>query len=885
MTGFKEESDLNCEMVGILKEVEQWMKSACASLVYPFKRFFFHYAPSGPACVSWEEVCQYASENPGSNKLAAKLIILLLDSELYDQDHKTALTAFRDTLANALENLHPKCLPSYLCGALVDCFSDAGKAEFVLTFFDDELFRTGTTINLDMVDILRKVAKEFYGDRMLASVNKDSRRAFRRFFYHYCGQSPEDVSWTEVCDASESGKWTKQWSLMLILVLLDENLYKREFADVLVNLKGDMRYAIRIKGRNIGPLLCGSEVRSLMILTNNIETREYWRLECVHVATGSPFFKKMIASFLQSSDHSVGHITQKSLSVLLASFGQDAQNIASVVDFTAELFWRQARFLRERYSGDKSARVRYASFLRRFYQYLAESHPELELFSKSTSLSYDLLRNDHMTGYIAGDVKVTVYAPGIDLGDEKISVLILRGCEDLSTSVRSEDSIALDLSSLESSLYRREVLAYFCAFFKRTVGLAKNGGVSVFATCMQFLYEMKRHDGYPNPSLVKFTNQEIMLLRRSIDQGSQGAVTKAGYMTLIRKFLQWEKDVRKAFVFESFALDHLDECPSSGSAAAQAIPDSELALLSNHLEKNAEHDPLGKLVFAVFHLLLQTELRVGQVCALEVDCIKPSIKPKQYVIYSASKTSRGEKEPVVITTRTHRLLLDVIDATNEIREECLTGSLGRSIFVFRNRSHRPWRVSTNIFSRYLKKCCDDLGIDYSYTAANLRDTHMTKSLEFASRSGELKSQAKILTGHKKLDTTVSRYLDLEIEKMLESTYDILIGDSLQIDADGKILEFIPEEASGPESSVEDGCGNCTAKACVLASSLPCLVCEHFVTTVDHENYFIHAIEVLDAKLKNAESRHDVEDLVTMKRLHAAYLKAIYTKKELANASS
>jgi hypothetical protein len=129
-----------------------------------------------------------------------------------------------------------------------------------------------------------------------------------------------------------------------------------------------------------------------------------------------------------------------------------------------------------------------------------------------------------------------------------------------------------------------------------------------------------------------------------------------------------------------------------------------------------------------------------------------------------------------------------------------------------------------------------------------------------------------------MDTTKNHYIEMKLEEMLEATYGIDIGTEL-IEADSKVVDKIPLKFQSAENDVENGCGKCTADNCIMNSSLPCMVCNYFITTVKHEVYFRKSIENIDFLIKNTENRHDKEDLVIIKELYALYLKAIIMHKE------
>ena len=93
-----------------------------------------------------------------------------------------------------------------------------------------------------------------------------------------------------------------------------------------------------------------------------------------------------------------------------------------------------------------------------------------------------------------------------------------------------------------------------------------------------------------------------------------------------------------------------------------------------------------------------------------------------------------------------------------------------------------------------------------------------------------------------------------------------------------IAKKIPDAINYNDSVVENGCGNCKSPKCTMRNALPCLICENFVTTVEHEPAFRRAIDAVDKLIENSGTKHDKDDLMTVKLLLVMYIKAIYLKK-------
>lgn len=856
-----------------------------------FCRFARPLANRHPRDITWAEICEAGWKEKSAAGAALVFALTLLDEGMFEPSFAGTLSSWRPYIERGLEqerdNKRLK-LPLYLCGSCIEWLAaDPEAAEFTATMFGKELRKNfaeagGYTLNPDMVHLLREVAEIYHAGTQLRDLQEHTLTHLKHLFACFAPKRPQDISWEEECASYSAKSGERQLLLMLFTVLLDRGLYARDHREALEGLNPHFKAQLESnKNCNVGYLLCGEDVEFLCALPANIANRDDNRKKTfVLIRTENAYLRDLLTAFLQEAQSLAFSPSSEKVDVLLRSMGDAADGMSRLEDFTASLFWRQADFIRAEFAAEEKKRLANARFLRGFYQYLSDLDPERDLFENATSLSTELVHSPALSRFINEGYLVTGFRPGIDLGDAERVALIVRGYDDLSTHILSEDWITLDISSLECPFYRQELLAFACRS-PRGLVTAASAQAAHICQALQTLFEAKGRKGYPNPSLEAISRAEVALIRKSVERLGWSASTKSGVLSFIRIFLQWERDDRKRIRFEEFALDSLYGLSRGRRQSdARAVPKEHLARLSVLLAEKGRDSLEWALANAVFHLLLQTEFRVGQILHLDVGCIRPTAKPNEHVISSTSKTSKGEREECVITQRTLDVLNGAIDAAEDIRRRFAKRSTSRYVFIYQDGHGRLRRMSTHRFSDMLAECCTELEIDPPYTAANLRDTHATLAVGFATdANGEMRPDAALLSGHASIATTVKHYVDVDIEEMIAATFDVYIGDNLQVDADGKVVEVVPEEARGEDRVVEGGCGCCTAQYCSVTSPMPCLVCESFVTTVEHEPFFVRAIEAVDTQLQHAASRHDAEDLTTIKRLLAAFLAAIYRKKK------
>lgn len=698
------------------------------------------------------------------------------------------------------------------------------------------------------------------------------------FKRRYASKMLAEVSWTEVCADARECK-CGLFAFTMFTRLLEKRLYAGESSDALYRLLPLFREIL--DGENAGRgfcsnrLLCGEKIDSLILVRSSGNGGSVSR-RYVFFQAGGDYLKAEVAAFLNSPRTDIRQFSDNALASFEASLGDCGDLIMSYRDFNERTFFRQIAYYQENFEkSDLTYRcgIRIVCF---FYRWLVNRYDEYDFFKNAFSMTKYLLFSPALPRLIKRGYYFTTFNPHAEYEDRVRFCFIVRGMDSLSTTLTGEDFFSIDLSKLSEACYRKAVIKYMqtsCSVSEITWC----GYINFITDGLRFLVELKKREGYPNPSLTRMTDQEAVMLRNYYYDEHQKIGTLNNKIGAMRRFLQWCQRCGLISFSDTF-FDYLRQYEEPAAAFGRAIPDERLALLNNYILKDMREHDNAVLAYAVFHLLLQTEFRVSQICHLKTDCIRPSAKPGQYVVTSVSKTSHGARDNYVITQMTYEALMKAMEATDSIRDECVIESLCGYIFIRRTPSGSYGLFKSKQFLDYMSKACSVLGFETTYGASNLRDTHMTKAFEHILRSGGSDMELSLLSSHKRVDTTKNHYIDFELEKMLEATYGITIGE-VSIETDSKVVDAIPDNVRDKDSDVENGCGKCAAHECVSLTSLPCLVCEHFITTIAHEPFFKESVARLDALIASAANPHDREDLLTMKKLHVLYLKSIYKRRE------
>lgn len=702
--------------------------------------------------------------------------------------------------------------------------------------------------------------------------NKKTNSTIKHFKELYATKEAREIDWLDLCKDVDHGP--KKFAFVFFVHFLNQGAYCGSYKNELEKFLPSFNKLLNL-GYKFNPafLFCADKIVDLIIYHSPDRGSVY---SYGFMPSQNPYIKSEVIDFLSGDrktnrwhDHRILELFEKSL-------GKYESLITSYQDFNEHTFFEQITFYKQFKTSDSNLYDYGLKAVCSFYRWLVNKYEDYDFFKNATTMSKYLLFNIGLIELLKDDTYFSIYNPHTEYPDSRKYCFIIRGMDIQSTQLTGDDYFSVDLKNLESKYYRKCVIKYLQSSTSITT-ITWCGFTNYMTDGLKFITELKKQPNYPNPDMKYYTNQEAILIRNHYHDENLSIATLNNKIGAFRRFLLWCQDA-SLITFDNMFFEYLKQYEEPVKTNGSTIPDKDLIKINSYIVNDMKENPEAVLMYSIFHLALQTEFRISQICHLKTDCIQPSIKPGQYVICANSKTSRGSKNTYVITDLTYHILMNAIESTEALRNECSIEALTDYIFLRSTRITGYIVFNPSTFNNYLKNACKRLELKHTYSAANLRDTHMTKAFEHILRSGKSDLEMGILSKHKHLDTTKNHYIEMELEKMLEATYGITIGTDL-IDTDSKIVDELPESAMGTDSDVENGCGKCTAKSCISTTSLPCLSCKYFVTTVNHEIFFKTAISGLDKLITQTTNAHDKEDLVTIKQLHVLYLRAIYKHKE------
>lgn len=480
--------------------------------------------------------------------------------------------------------------------------------------------------------------------------------------------------------------------------------------------------------------------------------------------------------------------------------------------------------------------------------------------------------------YVLDGFEVVLYNPIEETPKADKWIFIHNNVNVQNNDITKSGLVMLDFTKVENATYREWAKFFIWKKVGTTRTLGKLALLARFCNFISDLKSGKTYSIYTKPtSDISISISEVMAYKTMVMMDNNiSNQTKANYLTFIGRFLGFLKAESITTLPTGIEYHLSNFSKEANNNTANCIPDEDLRQLAALMKKNSSESVEKALYYLLFYILLETELRISQVLTLEVDCVRETSKPNEYVLVSKTKTSAGEEVEQPITLYVKKHIDEIIKLTQPLRENCLNKDLVKYLFLMQAADYPDaYIILTNKrFWRYLRECCDELGLK-RYSASNLRDTHMTKAEEFIIRNQLSDMQQNILSGHKSPTTDNKHYIDTDIKDLLESVHGIIIGD---VDINGQIIAFNSDVAK-PENAVSNGCGYCGRSSCNEFTMLDCMMCKSFVTTPDRLPYFQEQVKILDHKIEIATIPHDKEDLVNIKRLYLSFISKIVALKQ------
>lgn len=599
----------------------------------------------------------------------------------------------------------------------------------------------------------------------------------------------------------------------------------------------------------------------------------------VNFNTSNDFIIKLLKDYIETF-YTKTHIHFDLLNNFSKSYNK-IESFKSICDFDYESFKHQFEFFDsyDSYSRNRD-KLDALNHLKNIYLYMISKCGEKSIFKVCDPIDKVVLeRRDFTEKYRAG-FEVVRYNPFEETPSVDKWFVAPNGYEKKSTKLKYNTYSAFDFSKVENTIYRR--LAKDFIWKNNTNNLSTlSKDWSYYVIALNFLSEYKLKAISLSDKDVDFANVEsvdILSFRQHVFGTSKTNSNVNNYLKSMRSIVKFGID-NNFLEAKDDVFDYLTLVEKTKGSGGKSISDDDLVKFENHLVKIMYENHVNYLYFIIFNLCLLTEFRIAQILSLKIGDIEEGMKKGQFFINSTTKVSGGEVQQQAISQYTKRYLDNAITFTQELRESCKESKLKEYIFLNEGRSEVKrkegiYTIRTQAFRVFCARECRKIEIP-SFTPANLRDTHMTKAAEFVFKNALSDLHYRTLTSHSSSKITNEHYVDPNIRTFVEATVGVVIGN---VDIKGQIIPDKDIHYSD-EKTVSDGCGYCDEDICKMYNGLDCLMCSGIRVTVDRIPFFVRRIKKIDELIEKQSITHEKEHLVTIKRLHAAYLEKLYALKE------
>lgn len=560
------------------------------------------------------------------------------------------------------------------------------------------------------------------------------------------------------------------------------------------------------------------------------------------------------------------------------SLGEYAGTIDGIDGYTEHTLIQQAAYFRTK-SRDDVYRKNSIQLVVDFYRYLVRTNVDKGYFDGASLITNRLLTNKNLSRYLEMGWDFIAYSPTAKYNGQNEFLLVLHGFDKHSSRMTHDDYKPIHMKCIDEPFFRQLYFDYMISSHIH-FGECEAIHIGCIGDIINKICSIKKSQMSTNTDLSHFTVQEGRLIRRIIDSAKAKVSTrftkcgdnitlgtKNNRLGFMRRWFQWAES-RGRLTFDRTFFDEFTQFEEPVKRNAKPVPDAELSALFILAKKKSEEGYLNKLFYLAMTMILQTHFRPSDVLSLKASNISLSESQHVYTIRHKTKTSGPNMQIDPLTRYDYDILQEAIKQTESLRECTSDDKLKDRIFIYKECHGLVRAVVREDLYAYMGRLCTELGFANIYGPYNLRYSYMTKVFQNAVANDLSEVELRVLTKHVKLGTTAG-YVKKNRSDYFKALYNVMLED-VQLDIAPKIVETMPDSAQelGADSG---GCGRCKALNCIYNTILPCITCEHFVTTVAYEPFFKRMIEMIDQQLERAKYPHDKEDLVTMKEIYVSFL--------------
>lgn len=432
-----------------------------------------------------------------------------------------------------------------------------------------------------------------------------------------------------------------------------------------------------------------------------------------------------------------------------ASLGDYADGIKSFGHFSEVTLFAQVDYFRRKYLLDPQLSRQALRHVVGFYRYVVDTEAGCHIFDYG-NFSANILKSMSVIQYLADGWKTISYR---SIGDDETRtrlIVIFKDVRDLGTRHIEGDAVAVDLSQVETPLYRNLLWRY--ARTNKSVLLTPNI-ISQIADAMHIIESLKKRD----PRVIR--NADTQQLTAFILERDISDQTVNSYLSRVRNFLDWA--VGRCYLeAETEATLNILRYRTEGvytSRTETAIPLADMYRILGRLEMESHRSHRSLLIYTAVMMLATTQFRASQICIISPQYIRLYKDGAFCIIDGVTKTSHGDKSRCVTSRDTFELLTDVINTTAVIRERCFHPAYNGLLFAYIGPN--GWtRLKETDIKEAIAATCEALELP-RYTTKSFRKTFATVADEYDRLLGYHGEMAAQLMNHRDKRTTREHYID------------------------------------------------------------------------------------------------------------------------------
>ncbi|MGL5822396.1 MAG: hypothetical protein ACRCYE_12395 [Sarcina sp.] len=494
-----------------------------------------------------------------------------------------------------------------------------------------------------------------------------------------------------------------------------------------------------------------------------------------------------------------------------------------------------------------------------FYRFLVKKSREEGCKINLTNIEKDAVMSDGLVKILKGRYSLVEYNPLEKVPSfDKICIIPNRYTM-RNSYTRNSESLFIDFTNID-----KRIRGIYKDFFWNNNGsiFNKKSGITIIKEFTEYILKNSKNKG-------EFINSEnIYLYRKYLEEKYEYSKKTAIKCRLkaVRKFLKYYVSISEDYesmevkiIFDILTLRGLEVFDGG-----EVITANDLKLIYAKLVEREKIHKFGKLYTLVFELFNYSNLRLGEILNLKVDCICGN-SGKRYIKYFP-KIGGKELVYIPIDERIETIVLEAKRITDRYRGNTL---IDEYIFIeqyLRVAGGNKRIKFGGVFTGIIHELNESLEKKY-YKPMNIRHTYMnTVCNEAIKKNLSLKDIEGITNDSVK---TIRKYYQdrNRVELMAEIMSGVTISN---VDIDGRILK---NDKKLKAKNVKGNLGKCTENMCNFDIA-ECLICRNFITFINRKNIFLKKIKECDQIIHSTNNELLKMEKISEKKLLAKYFAEI-----------